>query len=583
MSAVTMDDLSGPDALEELTQALADVDAAPDISTRRKVGRLTLLESAARVWRRATYRRRLTEAERTELAAKAEAEKARKALDAELLEKCHQCERMIASTLEGLEVAYFYKQHEKKEQAIAQKAKQISFLEPAYTSEVLMLRVDLSPRGRPQGVSSADLVDQRVLDDLSLTLGHKVTVTKENDEGLIYWVWLNRTASTIPSHVRYDEMIALRPASAGPLAIPVGMGAGAKPIWRDLADFPHMLIAGSTGGGKTNAIRQMLATLLAHNPPSQMMLAGVDLKRGVEFQGLEGMPHLVHYQGEDGNTHSGIAQRRDDVAPLLKWIGQEIDRRYDLFYEKGVNHIGKYNGKGGAMPFVVLIIDEWASLKIDRAISRAANDLLSDAANRARATGVHMVVCTQLPNRQNLDTAIITQLPARLLFAVPDPWVGQVLVGDSNAVTNIYHPGRAFWSFGRDRELVQVPMITDEKLEEVLAAAKAGVNYIARTSAKHDVSDTEVMEWAIRENDGNLGWREIYKRYRGRGLTQNDAQAMPRRLVGRVVLVGSTQYLVNPPATGHGKGKTGYRLLPVDAAQAIPAELSRAEPAGERL
>lgn len=556
MSAVTLD---GHEQFEEAVLALDTASSARPISIRRAVGRLTNLESLAALWRKLTYRRSLTQAEKEELRAKQEAAKARARLDAELLQECHRCERLIAHTLADLNIAYFYKKSEKD--GFSGPVKRVSFLPPAYSPDVLMLRVNLAPSDRPRGVSVTDLAAPDVLSNLSVNVGRKVTATFDHQEGFVYWVWRNQAASSVPSHVRYDEMIAQRPASAGQLAIPVGMGSGGRVIWRPLDDMPHLLVAGSTGGGKSNFLRQMIATLLVKNSPAQMQIAVIDMKGGVEFDEFSDLPHIAHYQADDGQVRRAIAERRGDVVELLRWVSGEIDRRYSAIKSAHVNNIGKYNVRGGRLPYLILLIDEWASIIADREAASVGNDLLSDAANRARAAGVHIVLCTQLPNRKTLDTRVTTQFKARLVFSVPDPWVSQTLINGQEAAALSNHPGRAFWSFGRDREEVQISLITDTKLAEVVAAAKAGLGYVAHTKEQHDVSDGEVMEWAVRENDGNLGWRDIYKRFRGRGLSQKEAQQMPRRLCGQVVMIGSTQYMIHSPA-GH---RSAYRLLPLEA------------------
>lgn len=215
-------------------------------------------------------------------------------------------------------------------------------------------------------------------------------------------------------------------AKKSPLAIGLGQNVSGQPIAADLAAMPHLLIAGTTGSGKSVCVNSIIAGLLLLNTPDVLKLVMVDPKR-VELTGYNGIPHLA----------APVVVEMDRVIGTLQWALREMDHRYKLFSEMGARNITDYNKKIGRdkekekLPYIVIIIDELADLMMlapedtERAITRLAQ--------MARATGIHMVIATQRPSVDVVTGLIKANFPARIAFAVAGSVDSRVILDQPGA------------------------------------------------------------------------------------------------------------------------------------------------------
>jgi len=192
------------------------------------------------------------------------------------------------------------------------------------------------------------------------------------------------------------------------LAIALGKGAGGEAVVADLAKMPHLLIAGATGSGKTVCLNSVICCLLLHNSPDDVRFIMIDPKR-VELVVFNGIPNLVAPVIVDSET----------ALKGLRWLNQEMDRRYRQFAEAGVRNIEGYNKDRSpeeTLPYLIVIIDELADLmmtafdEVERGLCRLAQ--------LARATGIHLVVATQRPSIDVITGLIKANFPTRISFAV---------------------------------------------------------------------------------------------------------------------------------------------------------------------
>lgn len=192
------------------------------------------------------------------------------------------------------------------------------------------------------------------------------------------------------------------------LAIALGKGAGGEAVVADLAKMPHLLIAGATGSGKTVCLNSVICCLLLHNSPDDVRFIMVDPKR-VELVVFNGIPNLVAPVIVDSET----------ALKGLRWLNQEMDRRYRQFAQAGVRNIEGYNRDRSpeeTLPYLIVIIDELADLmmtafdEVERGLCRLAQ--------LARATGIHLVVATQRPSIDVITGLIKANFPTRISFAV---------------------------------------------------------------------------------------------------------------------------------------------------------------------
>ncbi len=209
------------------------------------------------------------------------------------------------------------------------------------------------------------------------------------------------------------------------LSFVLGRDVAGHPQIADLTAMPHLLIAGTTGSGKSVCINSILTSLLLYNTPKDLRLVLVDPKR-VELTGYNGIPHLL----------APVVVETERVVGALQWMTREMDKRYHAFSQTGTRNIDDYNRyiteKGGnKFPYLVIVIDELADLMMiapdetERTITRLAQ--------LARATGIHMILATQRPSTDVVTGLIKANFPARIAFAVASGVDSRVILDQSGA------------------------------------------------------------------------------------------------------------------------------------------------------
>ncbi|MBT3363674.1 MAG: DNA translocase FtsK [Chloroflexi bacterium] len=193
------------------------------------------------------------------------------------------------------------------------------------------------------------------------------------------------------------------------LALALGKGAGGEVVVGDLAQMPHLLIAGATGSGKTVCLSAIIACLMVNNTPRDMRLLLIDPKR-VELVAYNDIPHLI----------SPVVVDLEAAIGALRKVTWEMDNRYKKFAAAGVNNIVNYNKKmkmKERLPYLVVIIDELADLM------SASADMVEPAicriAQLSRATGIHVIIATQRPSVDVITGLIKSNFPTRISFSVP--------------------------------------------------------------------------------------------------------------------------------------------------------------------
>ena len=191
------------------------------------------------------------------------------------------------------------------------------------------------------------------------------------------------------------------------LALALGKGAGGEAVSADLAKMPHLLIAGATGSGKTVCLNAVVSCLLMHNTPDDVRFVMIDPKR-VEMIQFNTVPHLLF----------PVVVETTRAIELLRWLGQEMERRYKLFASAGARNIETYNIKRPAekIPYIVLVVDELADLMLS-AFEEVESGIIN-LAHQSRATGIHLVIATQRPSVDVVTGLIKANLPTRISFAV---------------------------------------------------------------------------------------------------------------------------------------------------------------------
>jgi S-DNA-T family DNA segregation ATPase FtsK/SpoIIIE len=210
-----------------------------------------------------------------------------------------------------------------------------------------------------------------------------------------------------------------------PLRIALGKDVSGRPAVADLGKMPHLLIAGTTGSGKSVCVNAILACYLLHNTPDDLRLLLVDPKR-VELTSYNGIPHLL----------APVVVELDRVVGALQWVTREMDERYRKFNGAGVRNLEEYNrgaaGRGEKpLPVWVVVIDELADLML--MAPDEVERILTRIGQLSRATGIHMVIATQRPSVDVLTGLIKANIPSRIAFAVASQVDSRVILDQPGA------------------------------------------------------------------------------------------------------------------------------------------------------
>ena len=195
--------------------------------------------------------------------------------------------------------------------------------------------------------------------------------------------------------------------SKSKLSVALGLDVSGTPVVASISKMPHVLIAGTTGSGKSIAINAWITSILFRASPQEVKFIMIDPKR-VELTVYNGIPHLL----------TPVIVEPEKILSALKWAMGEMDRRYKIFAERGVRNIDSYNELSGfqALPYIVIFIDELADLMAFAPVE--VEDAIARLAQMARATGIHLAVATQRPSVDVITGLIKANIPCRIAFNV---------------------------------------------------------------------------------------------------------------------------------------------------------------------
>jgi DNA segregation ATPase FtsK/SpoIIIE, S-DNA-T family len=247
-------------------------------------------------------------------------------------------------------------------------------------------------------------------------------------------------------------------ASASPLTVAVGKAIAGAPIVADLVAMPHLMIAGTTGAGKSVAINSMIASILFRSTPEHVRLLMIDPKR-VELTNYNGIPHLL----------SPVVTGPREAAAKLRWAIQEMESRYEMFAADGVRNIQAFNAQHPDRPlaYILIIIDELADLMM---IAPAEfEEIICRLAQMTRAVGIHLLIATQRPSVDVITGLIKANIPSRIAFSVSSQVDSRTILDHPGAEKLLGRGDMLFSPIGAVRPTrVQGAFISDAETERLV-------------------------------------------------------------------------------------------------------------------
>ena len=270
--------------------------------------------------------------------------------------------------------------------------------------------------------------------------------------------------NTRPATVTLGDAFQEYPG-ANDWALPVGLGKdiSGRAVFLDLAEMPHLLVAGTTGSGKSVMLNSLLTSLLLTTDPRRVKMVLIDPKR-VELAPFGRIPHLI----------TPVVTDVKKAANALSWAVAEMERRYEVLEREGVRSLEVYNERAeNFMPYVVVVIDELADLMM--AAAAKVEDAVIRLAQKARAVGIHLVVATQRPSVDVITGMIKANVPSRIAFAVSSQVDSRVILDAPGAESLLGMGDMLYKPVSASRpSRVQGAFISDGEVDAVVTACAGG-------------------------------------------------------------------------------------------------------------
>jgi S-DNA-T family DNA segregation ATPase FtsK/SpoIIIE len=295
---------------------------------------------------------------------------------------------------------------------------------------VLPDRVEIQVVDMPYGWDFKDLKKDEILENLSTKLKRVVEVRHARGSGFVLVV--RRHQASHAANFKYTD---LKPPKGydpkkTPLYIPIGRDENGQQVWFDMATAPHVLVGGTTGGGKSQEMHGVLGWLFSHVAPEDLGAVIVDLKDGVELNRYNGLPHLLF----------PVAYNHDAAFERFMWINQEIESRAELFRAYGANNVETYRARSGKpLKRILFVVEEFANIAMfeDPDKREMGYKFIKDGAQRARSFGIHFWFVTQRPSVKVIDGDTRMNFPVRLAFRMASDIDSRVILGNDLAAQGL--------------------------------------------------------------------------------------------------------------------------------------------------
>lgn len=252
-------------------------------------------------------------------------------------------------------------------------------------------------------------------------------------------------------------------SDAEPLTVPLGVDAAGKHICRNLRQMPHLLVAGTTGSGKSVALNTIICSLLYRNAPDELRFVLIDPKF-LELSVYSGIPHLL----------APPISKPTKALEMLGWLVEEMDRRYEILASLELKDLGELQfseRKRSNLPYIVVIIDEFSDLILsDHRIKLEI--LVQKLAQKARACGIHLITATQRPSVDVITGVIKSNFPARLAFKVASLPDSRTILDQPGAEKLLGAGDALLWVPGQDVVRIQCPLLEVHEIRKLISHIK---------------------------------------------------------------------------------------------------------------
>ena len=239
------------------------------------------------------------------------------------------------------------------------------------------------------------------------------------------------------------------------LPIALGKNISGKPIVGDLASMPHLLIAGTTGSGKSVCINTIILSLLYRHTPDRCKFILIDPKM-LELSTYEGIPHLL----------CPVITEAKKAASVLGWVVKEMESRYRLMTKEGVRNIDGYNTKHKLpMPYIVVVVDEMSDLML--VAGKEIENYIQKLSQMARAAGIHIIMATQRPSVDVITGTIKANFPTRISFQVTSKIDSRTILGEQGAEQLLGKGDMLYMSSANRIVRIHAPFVSDNEIEKI--------------------------------------------------------------------------------------------------------------------
>jgi hypothetical protein len=455
----------------------------------------------------------------------------------------------------------------------------------------IVLRMNTNPKHLPAYVRVSDLGrDPLYSDELLPTLAHFVKWNSD-DYGVTLTIF-RHGLDGLPEFVGTDELWKRCPENKPPLTVAVGFGDNSSTHFINPDEYPHLLITGGTGWGKSNMVNQLICFWLERGiTPKELQLVMFDLKKGMEFASYENLPHLF----KDDVIKTGIIEDLEGVLPTLRRMQEIRDQRMEQIKRAGFKNFQEYN-RGvklvDRLPSIFLVFDEWAKIRLSRSgmgpkalvreVTQLANltvmaifqkriqedraelydslldfgkgilklrqskhfgleaeEMLAEFTNLARAAGMYVILSTQHPSKEVLTGLIMINFPTRIVLN--SSVGGSMAALGTQSAFKLEYRGRAVL-LDRGQEIkLQTPYISPDTIKAIVHKAITGKE-LKRANA---VDITEILQYSLNKLDGMLDVTKLFGIFREKKVRKDWLITNMREVEGQEFILSGTTYKVS--------------------------------------